>query len=231
MKYIHDLKAPIQNLRFTFWTRLTLLAVLAAGCIGMNYVANAASPAQSALGPSIGRFYPIATVPGRTIRITGNNFTASEKGGIVQVFFGGKNMIPAAGAQLVSSSTIEAIVPKSGELAQNINGYLTVRIGGRDYTTASLPQNVIDPSDESSVYPEFILMGDIDGNGLNAEKESKDVTLCRAIYLGQMKPTMRQFVAAKVFPANRNLSRGNGKPVSIDDFNAIREVSLGRASF
>lgn len=229
MKYIHDLKAPIQNLRFTFWTRLTLLAVLAAGCIGMNYVANAASPAQSALGPSIGRFYPIATVPGRTIRITGNNFTASEKGGIVQVFFGGKNMIPAAGAQLVNGSTIEAIVPKSGELAQNINGYLTVRIGGRDYTTASLPQNVIDPSDESSVYPEFILMGDIDGNGVLAQ--AKDVTLLRGMYLGQMKSTMRQFVAAKVYPANRNLSRGNGSPVNIDDFNAIREVSLGRASF
>ncbi|MBX7221613.1 MAG: hypothetical protein K1Y36_16805 [Blastocatellia bacterium] len=174
--------------------------------------------------PTITQFYPIASAPGKTVLVSGTGFVA----GATQVFFGGSNLVPAADVSVLSDSQISVQVPASSTGAANINGYLTVRVGSTfEATSQTLPQNVTHPEDPASTFPEFVLWGDVNRNGVF---QTNDLSLARAYLLFQATPTASQQLAADVTPLNANGSRGNGQLSSVD-FTFLRAVSFGQTSF
>ncbi|MBX7223172.1 MAG: IPT/TIG domain-containing protein [Blastocatellia bacterium] len=175
--------------------------------------------------PTVTQFYPVASTTGKTITITGTNFV----NGNTQVFFGGANLVPATSVTVVNGTTLQAVVPASGTGATNINGFLTIRVPGlTDATTAGFAANAPDPGNPTAIFPEFVLWGDTNGDGMFA---TSDVSLTRAFLLAQATPTARQFLAANVVPANANGSRGDGLPLASNDFAFLRAVSFGQATF
>ncbi|MBX7222273.1 MAG: putative Ig domain-containing protein [Blastocatellia bacterium] len=171
---------------------------------------------------TVTQFYPVASTTGRVITITGTGFVA----GSTEVFFGEARQIPAT-VNVVTPTSISVVVPASSSGAGNINGYLSVRVNGLDVTTLGLTPNVTDPSNPASVFPEFILWGDVNRDGLFG---TNDVALARAFLLFQATPTQRQTLAVDVVPANANGSRGNGQLTSTD-FSFLRSVSFGQTTF
>ncbi|MBX7222525.1 MAG: IPT/TIG domain-containing protein [Blastocatellia bacterium] len=171
--------------------------------------------------PTVTQFYPIATVPGKTITITGTNFVPGT-----QVFFGGPRLIPAASVTVDSTTQIRVVVPPSGTGAGNINGYLTIRAAGcPDVTTESLPVNVANPGDPSSTFPRFVLLGDTSMDGKNYN--TNDLALERAFLQFQVIPTADQKLAGDVLPVNSNGSRGNGS-LTTTDFTFMRAEAFGQ---
>ncbi|MBX7222524.1 MAG: IPT/TIG domain-containing protein [Blastocatellia bacterium] len=171
--------------------------------------------------PTVTRFYPVSSEPGKTLTITGTNFVPGT-----QVFFGGPRLIPAASVTVDSATQIRVVVPPTSGDAGNVNGYLTIRVAGcSDVTTETLPINISNPADPNSTFPRFVLWGDptLDGRLYNAN----DVALTRGFVLLQATPTPDQMLAADVVPGNGNGSRGNGVLTSTD-FAFLRAHSFGQ---
>ncbi|MBX7220185.1 MAG: hypothetical protein K1Y36_09590 [Blastocatellia bacterium] len=171
---------------------------------------------------TVTQFYPVASTSGKTITISGTGFVP----GSTQVFFGEGRLISAT-VTAATANSISVTVPPSTNGTGNINGYLTVRVDGFDVTTENLPSNSPDPSSPAAVFPEFILWGDVNRDGVFA---TNDVTLARAFLLFLATPTTRQTLSVDVVPANPNGSRGNGQLTSTD-FSLLRAVSFGQATF
>lgn len=173
---------------------------------------------------TVNQFYPVASTSGRTIRINGAGFLSGTK-----VFFGDSRLIPALPADnQMTSNEVRVIVPESKTETGNINGYLTIQTpGSSDITTQNLPQNILNPGDSATTFPEFVLWGDATGDGVF---QANDVTLTQAFLQLQAIPTARQMLAVDVVPANPNCSRGNGQLTSTD-LSFIRAVSLGQTTF
>ncbi|MBX7221014.1 MAG: hypothetical protein K1Y36_13785 [Blastocatellia bacterium] len=171
------------------------------------------------------RFYPLASTSGKTISVYGSGFVS----GVTQVFFGGGARIASPQVTVVSPTELRAVVPPSASgSSSNVNGYLTVRIGlDTELTTEKLPAQLIDPSNPNASFPEFALWGDISGDGAVT---TADAALARGLTLFQFTPTPRQMLAADVYPANPNGSRGNGQ-VTATDFTLLRAVLNGQATF
>ena len=109
----------------------------------------------------------------------------------------------------------------------NINGYLTVRVSGADATTQNLADNSATPCGGSATFSQFVMWGDITGDGLSAQ--ANDVALARAFTQFQATPTVRQRIAADVIPSNPPC-RGDGT-LTTTDITFLRAVSFGQASF
>ncbi|MBX7223603.1 MAG: IPT/TIG domain-containing protein [Blastocatellia bacterium] len=173
--------------------------------------------------PTVTRFAPVASFPGKTITITGTNFIAGQ----TSVFFGGANLIPAAAVTVVNATTLTVTVPNSGTGTSNINGYLTVRVGANSATTQALPVSINPPCSGSATFPFFIVWGDITGDGLSAQ--ANDVALARAFTQFQATPTSQQMLAADVIPSTPPC-RGDGA-INTTDITFLRAVSFGQAAF
>ncbi|MBX7223602.1 MAG: hypothetical protein K1Y36_27055 [Blastocatellia bacterium] len=173
--------------------------------------------------PTVTGFAPFASFPGKTIVVTGTNFVA----GNTQVFFGGANLIPATSVTVVNSTTLNVVVPNSGTGAANINGFLTVRVNSTDVTTAGLTDNSTTPCAGNATFSQFVMWGDITGDGLSAQ--ANDVALARAFTQFQATPTVRQRIAADVIPSTPPC-RGDGT-LTTTDITFLRAVSFGQASF
>ncbi|MBX7220304.1 MAG: filamentous hemagglutinin N-terminal domain-containing protein [Blastocatellia bacterium] len=169
---------------------------------------------------TVTQFYPVASTSGKTVTISGTGFVP----GNTMVFFGEGRLISATVTN-VTATSITVTVPASA--AGNLNGYLTVRVNGVDVTTLSLAANAPDPGNPAAVFPEFVLWGDVNRDGVFG---TNDVALARAFLQFQATPTARQVLAADVVPANANGSRGNGQ-LSTTDFSLLRAVSFGQTSF
>ncbi|MBX7219071.1 MAG: hypothetical protein K1Y36_03925 [Blastocatellia bacterium] len=210
-----DLTTPVLNTTTSFWVRITNQA----GSIASNTVT-----VTVASQPQFTQFYPVAAAPGKSIGIFGSGFVA----GNTQVFFGGSNLIPAAQVNVINSTLLQVMVPVSGTGAANINGFITVRVSGfADVTSAAFLENAANPGLATSTFPEFVLWGDANRDGLFL---TSDVALARAFNLFQAVPTARQLLALDVNPANGNGSRGDGQN-NATDFALLRAVSFGQASF
>ncbi|MBX7219840.1 MAG: right-handed parallel beta-helix repeat-containing protein [Blastocatellia bacterium] len=170
----------------------------------------------------IQNFYPLASTSGKTILVTGSGFVPGD----TQVFFGGSRRIPAT-VLSVTATNIQVQVPPSTNGTGNINGFLTVRAAGNEATSQNLPVNASNPADPNSTFPEFVLLGDANADGLF---QTNDITLARAFLLFQVAPTARQSLSVDVIPANANGSRGNGQ-LTTTDFTFLRAVSFGQTTF
>ncbi|MBX7219333.1 MAG: S8 family serine peptidase [Blastocatellia bacterium] len=177
----------------------------------------------AANNPTITGFAPIATFPGKTITVTGTGFVA----GSTQVFFGGTNLIASPTVTVVNGTTLTAVVPASGTLTQNINGYLTVRVNGLDATSQGLPSNAGTPCSGTATFPEVVLLGDTTGDGLSTQ--TNDVALARGFSQFQATPSARQLLATDVIPLNGNC-RGDGV-LGATDIAFLRAVSFGQTTF
>ncbi|MBX7221352.1 MAG: fibronectin type III domain-containing protein [Blastocatellia bacterium] len=172
---------------------------------------------------TITQFYPLATAPGKTITIRGTGFAAGT-----QVFFGGDRRIPAASLSLVNPGMIRAVVPVSDIGTANLNGFLTIRVpGASDITSRSLPTNIGNPADPNGTFSDFVLIGDVDGDGILT---ALDLTTQLAVALGQIGAAPRQRLAADVAPFNANGSYGDGI-VDAFDVTVLRAVLLRQISF
>ncbi|MBX7220315.1 MAG: hypothetical protein K1Y36_10255 [Blastocatellia bacterium] len=173
--------------------------------------------------PTITRFTPIASAPGKTLTVVGTNFVS----GSTQVFFGGTRLIPAAAVTVANSTTLTVTIPSSGTGTANLNGYVTVRVNGNDATTSNLPDTSTPPCNGTATFPEFVLWGDTNGDGALAN--SNDVALSRAFSQFQATPTVRQRLATDVTPVN-GICRGDGA-ITTADISFLRAVSFGQATF
>ncbi|MBX7219043.1 MAG: IPT/TIG domain-containing protein [Blastocatellia bacterium] len=180
-------------------------------------------PQAVGTAPTVSQFLPIASSPGKTITVKGTGFVNGQ----TQVFFGGTNLIPAGTVTVVDSTTLTAVVPATGSGAANINGYLTVRVNGQSATTQNLADSSTAPCNASATYSQFVLCGDITGEGLTAQ--ASDIALARAFTQFQAVPTIRQRLAADVVPLN-GTCRGDGT-ITTTDITFLRAVSFGQATF
>ncbi|MBX7220317.1 MAG: S8 family serine peptidase [Blastocatellia bacterium] len=167
-------------------------------------------------------FAPIASAAGKTIVVKGTGFTAAS-----QVFFGGTRLVPAASVTFVDAQTLNVVVPASTTGNGNINGYLTVVDGASQATTQALADNSTPPCSLTATFSEFVLWGDITGDGLRAQ--ANDVALARAFTQFQATPTVRQRLAADVVPVN-GACRGDGT-LGATDIAFLRAVSFGQTDF
>lgn len=172
--------------------------------------------------PVVAGFYPLASSPGKTITVYGSGFVQ----GNTTVSFGGSFFIQAT-VTVVSPEQLQVVVPPSQIGTSNVNGYLTIRANGSTRTTEALPINAGQPQNPNSTFPEFVLQGDANGDGMIL---SNDLTLCRAFIQFQTVPTARQRLAVDVVPSNSNGSRGDGN-LNTTDFVFLRAVTLGQATF
>ncbi|MBX7219552.1 MAG: IPT/TIG domain-containing protein [Blastocatellia bacterium] len=202
---------------------VTAFSAQANGLIHVGTYGRGAFETQAVVAPTITRFAPIASFPGKTITITGTNFVA----GSTQVFFGGTNLVPAASVNVVNATTLTAVVPASGTGTANVNGYLTVRVNGTDATTQNLGDNSTLPCDPNAIFSQFVLLGDITGDGLSTQ--ANDVALARAFTQFQATPSVRQRLAADVVPLN-GICRGDGA-INTTDITFLRAVSFGQTTF
>ncbi|MBX7221189.1 MAG: hypothetical protein K1Y36_14670 [Blastocatellia bacterium] len=188
-----------------------------------DYTNEANGTPPVAVLSTVTQFYPIAAAPGQTIRITGSGFLA----GATQVLFGGDRQIVSGGVNVISPSAMDVVVPDS-TVSQNINGFLTIRISGApDITTRALPLKADNPADASATFPEFIRVGDLNGDG---EFSALDLTVERAIVLRQTNPSQRQLLAGDLFPLNSNNSRGDSS-ISGIDVTVLQALLLGQIKF
>ncbi|HNG91934.1 MAG TPA: IPT/TIG domain-containing protein [Acidobacteriota bacterium] len=199
---------------------------------------------------SLTKFYPISSYPGKIVTIFGTGFLFGT-----QVYFGGSRLIPSPNVEFVDSNTLKVTVPASSTGSGNINGYLTVVIPGasQEFTTQNFPLPAAYPNagDLTTISPEFVLWGDVSGDGLPAQ--ANDITLARSFIQSQATPTLRQFVASDVYPCNCPLniegcsqsscvtqpgrSRGNGilsegNGTTVDgDLSLLGKVAITQATF
>ncbi|MBX7218410.1 MAG: hypothetical protein K1Y36_00545 [Blastocatellia bacterium] len=172
---------------------------------------------------TLSRFYPLASTPGKALTLSGSGFVS----GATEVFFGGTRLIPAAGVNVLSGTTLTAGIPLSGSGNGNLNGFLTVRVNGVDVTTQAFPTNIANPCGGTATFAEFVVAGDVNGDGLIAQ--ANDFALARGFSQFQAVPTARQLLAADVVPLNGNC-RGDGV-LTTTDITFLRAVSLGQATF
>ncbi len=185
-------------------------------------VASATPPVPSNLGVS--QFFPLAAKSGGTILINGFGFVP----GATEVYFGGDLQIRSPQVTVFSPTQAEVTVPDSAGGSGNVNGFITVRVPGQpDANTRAFAQNSSDPNNPASTFPEFVVLGDINRDGIVDER---DVNELQAVVLGQKQFDARQALAGDVFPLNLNGSRGDGKFSGID-FTVLRAVVLGQVAF
>lgn len=185
-------------------------------------VASAIPPIPTNLG--ISQFFPLAATPGGKIIIRGFGFVP----GATEVYFGGDAQIRSPLVAVFSPTQAEVTVPDSGGGAGNVNGFITVRVPGQpDANTRGFVQNSNDPNNPASTFPEFVVLGDITGDGI---VDQRDLNELQAAVLGQKQFDARQALAGDVFPLNLNGSRGDGKFSGID-FTVLRAVVLGQVAF
>ncbi|MBX7223364.1 MAG: IPT/TIG domain-containing protein [Blastocatellia bacterium] len=170
----------------------------------------------------ISQFYPIAAAPGKTITIKGTGFGGQN----FQVFFGGAARLPAANVTVLSSTQVEVVVPETNK-THNPNGYLTIRAGNVETTSKTLPTNTTNPGNGSASFAEFVLVGDVNGDGV---VDATDSFLARDLYRRSSGITVRQKLAVDVVPLNFNGSRGDGT-FSASDLMLIRAASLGQVKW
>ncbi len=141
-------------------------------------------------------FYPFVASPGKTVIISGLGFIPTlREASAVEVYFGGNKKVQAPGVNVTNDKLIRVTVPEIED--NNINGYITLRVNGKEYKTTGVAKNIANLPNVYATYPEFVLAGDLDGKGTIG---ATDLTLLNAIVKGQVNPSERQKLAGDIAP-------------------------------